>query len=96
MAPYFCHIHNGLYVSEENVEGCQHASCIKLRASNPPKHISFAGGPTTRAKAVASKKFHDDMYAFEGAVKQGLSPEQVSVEASNDALRIAEAEADAR
>lgn len=29
--PYMCHVHNGMYITVEGVEGCQHGVCIKLR-----------------------------------------------------------------
>jgi hypothetical protein len=44
--------------------------------------------PASFSKAK-SDKFHKDMYAFEGAVKNGLDPEMVSVEAVERAERIA-------
>lgn len=29
--PYMCEVHQGLYVVEEGVEGCQHEMCVALR-----------------------------------------------------------------
>ena len=44
-------------------------------------------GGTTKASVMKadSKKFHEDMYAFEDAAKQGLKPRKVSKKAAKEA-----------
>jgi hypothetical protein len=51
----------------------------------------FSGSTVTRIARANSQKFHKDMYAFEDAVKQGVTPDMVTAEASETALKEAEA-----
>jgi len=93
--PYFCYIHNGLYVSSPTIEGCQDVQCREFAAKEVrPAGIrvaGFAGSTATKISRKNSKQFHKDMYAYKGAVDQGVSPDQVTAKAAEAALRQAEA-----
>jgi hypothetical protein len=94
--PYFCYIHNGLYVKGEE-EGCQDKYCLEFKELDvPPVGIMFGAVPggTTKASLARthSDKFHKDMYAYEDARKQGVEPEQVSAKAAQKALKAKEKE----
>ncbi len=94
--PYFCYTHMGLYEQGEvGVDGCHNEECLAFaRKEVRPVGIhvaGFAGSTATKVSRANSEKFHKDMYAFEGAVRQGVSPDQVTVEASETALKEAEA-----
>lgn len=97
MAPYFCHIHNGLYIeSDDGAEGCHHEKCVEFREMpGPPPRIIFGAVPGGTTKASMAKqnsvKFHEDMYAFEDAAKQGLKPRKVSKKAAFEAEVLANA-----
>ena len=90
MAPYFCHIHNGLYVSDENIDGCQHEQCIMFRnldlKPSMPTIVGFAGSDAQKAARAHSNQFHNDMNDYAYARKQGVEPEQVSSKAAAAAL----------
>lgn len=93
MAPYICHIHNGLYESVEDMEGCQSTYCVSLRELDLPERMNVAGfGGSDKQKISRhdSKQFHKDMYAYKEAHDQGVSPDQVTAKAAESALRIAE------
>ncbi len=92
--PYFCYMHQGLYVKGEDAK-CYHPQCLAFASKvvRPAGvHIAgFAGSTATKISRLNSDNFHRDMYAFEGAVKQGVKPEQVTLKASEAALKAAEA-----
>lgn len=91
--PYICHIHNGMYVKSEEVEGCQHQGCIDIRNSNPPKRVVFGAVPGGTMKSAIAKdhavKFDKDMNSYYDARKQGLKPKNITVKESIRAERIA-------
>ena len=90
----------GLYMQGEiGVDGCHHEECLAFaRKEVRPVGIHYTGhGGSARTKISRqdSKTFHRDMYAFEDAVKQGVTPDMVTHKASETALKEAEAKADA-
>ena len=95
MAPYFCYIHQGLYIASPTLEGCQDAQCQEFAKKEVrPAGIrvaGFAGSTVVKQRRAYSKQFHKDMYAFEDAVKQGVTPDQVTAKASEAALKEQEA-----
>jgi len=95
MAPYFCYIHQGLYVSSPSIEGCQHSQCLEFAAKEVRPagiHVAgFAGSTATKQSRTNSKQFHKDMYAYKDAVDQGVSPDQVTAKAAEASLKQAEA-----
>ena len=92
--PYFCYIHQGLYVTGE-VDGCHNEECLAFaRKVVRPVGIHFSGhggSDSTKISRKNSETFHKDMYAYSDAVKQGVDPEMVTAKASEKALKEAEA-----
>ena len=92
--PYFCHIHNGLYVTVEGKEGCQHDKCEEFRSIEGAAPVIVFGAvpggtrPASVAKAHA-KKFDEDMHSYREAHRSGLRPRQVSKKAVEEADKIA-------
>jgi len=76
--PYFCYIHNGLYVSEEGKDGCQHETCRAFRELDIPGRIVVGVGETHSEywKKVKHEKFNKDMVAYREARRNGLKPER--------------------
>ncbi|KKK76604.1 hypothetical protein LCGC14_2861960 [marine sediment metagenome] len=99
MAPFFCYLHQGLYVASPILEGCQDAQCIAFAKKEvPPAGICVArvaGSEATKLSRENSNQFHKDMDAYKNAVDQGVEPEMVTVKAANAALRAAEVKAEA-
>ena len=95
MAPYICHIHNGLYNSSPDSEGCQDEYCVELANKEVrPVGIFMAGSGGSRSVQMArenSDTFHNDMYSYKAAVDQGVNPDQVTAKAAETALKKAEA-----
>lgn len=91
--PYMCHVHNGLYVSDEEVEGCQHEYCLQLKNTEVEPILMFGAVPggTTPASMLKAKsrKFDKDMHVYREAVRGGLDPEQITTEAVEKADKIA-------
>ena len=96
--PYFCYIHQGLYVNGP-VEGCNDTQCLEFaRKEVRPSGIHYTGhggSDQTKISRHNSKTFHKDMYAYKDAVDQGVDPEMITVKASEKALKEAEAVSDA-
>ena len=93
MAPYICHIHSGLYISDADREGCQSEYCVGLRKlvlDDSMNIVGFGGSDAQKLSRYDSKVFHKDMYAYKAAVEQGADPEMVTAKAAESALRQAE------
>ncbi len=95
MSPFFCYIHQGLYVSSPDQEGCQYSQCIEFaRKEIKPSGIHmarFGGSDATKQSRLNSDNFHRDMYAFKDAYDQGVRPDQCTQVAAEAALKEAEA-----
>ena len=95
MAPFFCYVHQGLYVSSPTLEGCQDVQCIAFAEKEVRPagiHVAgFAGSTATKRSRANSNQFHKDMYAFKDAADQGVKPDQVTAVAAEAALKQAEA-----
>ncbi|KKM19619.1 hypothetical protein LCGC14_1653780 [marine sediment metagenome] len=100
MAPWFCYTHQGLYISSPPLEGCQDPGCVEFAKKEvPPAGVCvarFAGDTVTRNSRANSKQFHKDMDSYREAVRQGVSPDQVTAVAAEAALKAAEAKSDAK
>jgi len=90
MAPYFCHIHNGLYEAAEGKEGCQAAECIRYRSIDVPPdvrrmaHPDVPGGFNEAGRSSQykfQKGFDPGLEAYGEARKEGLRPKHTSVAA---------------
>ena len=97
--PYFCYTHMGLYEKGEvGVDGCHNEECLAFaRKVVRPVGIHYTGHGSSAATKISrhdSETFHADMYAYERAVKQGVDPDQITVKASETALKEAEAISD--
>lgn len=89
--PFFCHIHNGLYVKEEGVEGCQHEKCQKYREIQvPPVGVVTAvvpGGANDTPTYRFHKDFDKGLDKYATARKNGLEPRSTTVAAVDAAER---------
>ena len=96
MSPYICYIHQGLYEPKPNGDdGCNNAECLafarKVVRPSGVHMAGFGGSTVTKISRSDSVRFHKDMYAYKDAVDQGVDPEMITVKASEDALKAAEA-----
>lgn len=77
-----------------DVDGCHNPGCLDFARKEVREagvYLTGIGGSrAARAGREQSDTFHRDMYAYEAAVKQGVSPDQVTKVASDAALRQAE------
>ncbi len=92
--PYFCYIHQGLYVEGED-DRCYHEQCVAFALKEVrPAGIHMAGFGGSEATGISrknSEQFHKDMYAYKDAHDQGVVPDQVTQVAAEAALKQAEA-----
>jgi len=95
MSPYFCYIHNGLYVSSPHLEGCQDVQCRSFAEKEvAPVGVmvaGFAGSTATKISRRNHNQFNKDMNAYKAARDQGVKPDQITAKAAETALKAAEA-----
>ena len=84
MAPYFCHVHNGLYVKGDD-EGCQHDACLRFRNLDvPPVGVVTAvvpGGANDTEAYRFHKDFDKGLDKYAEAKRNGLQPKGTTVRA---------------
>lgn len=84
--PYFCHIHNGLYVNGDE-EGCQAQTCIDLRA-RPSRPLGMIPGTVkgghnwdSDAQYRYHAQFDEGLERYQKAKKvDGIQPSSTTVE----------------
>lgn len=89
MMPYFCHIHNGLYVSgPDGAEGCHESTCVEFRKLDvPPLGLLPSTVPGAHNDSQGDvqydfqKKFDKGLDAYKKARGEGLAPAATTVAA---------------
>jgi len=87
--PYFCHIHNGLYVAgPDGAEGCHEATCVAFRDVDvPPLGVMTGTVPGGHNDTYGSSQykfqanFDKGLDAYKEARGEGLAPKGTSVAA---------------
>ncbi len=99
MAPYFCHIHNGLYVYADGLDGCQEDSCVRFRSLEVPPDIRRMANPDVPggynekhrdATYKMKKDFEPGINAYRKAKAEGIQPDGTTtkkVEEAYDRVR---------
>lgn len=86
--PYYCYIHNGLYISLPDTEGCQAATCLEWAdIVVPPLGVMVGTVPGGHNDTHGSAQykfqsgFDSGLEAYKSARDEGLQPKKTTVEA---------------
>lgn len=94
MAPYFCHIHNGLYETIDGLEGCQHDTCLRFRRKEVPADVRRMANPDVpggfneagrSGQYQFQKGFDPGLEAYGKARAEGLRPKHTTTGAVREA-----------
>ena len=96
--PFFCHVHNGLYVSGDK-DGCQHEECLRYRALDiPPLGMiptTVPGGANDTPEHRFHKTFDKGLDQYREARRHGIQPRTTEYGAVEKAERQVYEQADA-